>query len=139
MSSRGVLIDAGPLVAILNRRDNDHRACVEYLKGARKPLLTTWMPVTEALYLLDFSVDAQCALLEMVERGVPQLLDLGPEDLPEIRAMMTQYQDQPMDFADATLVQVARRENLSEIFTLDRRDFSVYRLQRNRAFTIVPT
>jgi transposase len=45
----------------------------------------------------------------------------------------------PMDFADATLVHVANREKNREVFMLDRRDFSVYRLKRNRSFTIVPT
>jgi predicted nucleic acid-binding protein len=43
-----------------------------------------------------------------------------------------------MDFADASLVQVADRLGLTEIFTLDRRDFAVYRLSKNRAFRILP-
>jgi predicted nucleic acid-binding protein len=48
------------------------------------------------------------------------------DDLTEIKALMTKYRDLPMDFADATLVQIANREKISRIFTLDRRDFSVY-------------
>jgi hypothetical protein len=104
----------------------------------RAPLLSTWMPVTEAMYLLDFSMAAQDALLEMVERGALQIVELLPDDLPAIRRLMKKYRDQPMEFADASLVQVATRLGLNEILTLDRRDFSVYRLARGRSFRILP-
>lgn len=134
----GMLVDAGSLVAILNRRDRDHATCVSVLKKVRKPLLSTWMPVTEAMYLLDFSVAAQGALLEMIERGSLRILAIGNGDLPGIRSLMGKYRDQPMDFADATLVHVARREALYEVFTLDQRDFGVYRLKQNKSFTILP-
>ncbi len=136
--TRGVLVDAGPLVAVLHRDDHDHQACVEALKRITVPLLTTWMPVTEAMYLLDFSADAQSGLLEMIERGALRLVPVDTDDLPSIRALLRKYRDLPMDFADATLVHVANREDLREIFTLDRRDFGVYRLKRGRSFNIIP-
>lgn len=133
-----LLVDAGPLVALLHRDDQDHALCVDVLRRLREPLLTTWTPVTEAMYLLGFSVKAQCALLEMIERGMLQVLSLDVDDLPSIRKLMRQYVDLPMDFADATLVQIAKRQGIEQIFTLDRRDFAVYRLGRGKAFTIIP-
>ncbi|MFQ5741677.1 MAG: type II toxin-antitoxin system VapC family toxin [Acidobacteriota bacterium] len=137
--TRGVLVDAGPMVAILHRDDRDHQACVEALKRIRVPLLTTWMPVTEAMYLLDFSAEAQSGLLEMIERGGLRLVPVDTDDLPSIRALLRKYRDLPMDFADATLVHVANRDGLRDIFTLDRRDFGVYRLKRGRSFNIIPS
>lgn len=134
----GLLVDAGPLVAILSRRDRHHESCVDTLRQVRGPLLSTWMPITEAMYLLDFSPAAQSALLEMIERGALQILEIMPDDLAGIRRLMRKYSDQPMAFADASLVQVASRLDLCEIFTLDRRDFSVYRLPRRRTFRIFP-
>lgn len=136
--TEGLLVDAGPLVAILNRRDRHHHTCVGALREMRRPLLSTWMPVTEAMYLLDFSIPAQGALLEMIERGALQIQELVREDLPAMHKLMQKYRDQPMDFADASLVQVATRLGLDEIFTLDRRDFGVYRLGKGRPFTILP-
>lgn len=133
-----ILVDAGPLVAFLHKDDKDHGLCVDVLKRLREPLLTTWMPVTEAMYLLGFSVDAQSGLLKMIERGMLKVLTLGVDDLPGIRKLIRQYADLPMDFADATLVQVAKRQGIDQIFTLDRRDFTVYRLGRGKAFTIIP-
>jgi predicted nucleic acid-binding protein len=111
---------------------------VEAFKTLRGPLFSTWMPITEAMYLLGFSSRAQDALLEMVARQAIRVLPIGIDDLPEIRAFMAKYRDLPMDFADATLVQIANREKIGRIFTLDRRDFSVYRLSEGRSFDIVP-
>jgi len=136
---RGVLIDAGPLVSILHRDDRDHATCVDALRRINDPLLTTWMPVTEAMYLLDFSLAAQRALLEMIERQAIGVLPLDIDDLPKVQALLEKYRDLPMDFADATLVHVANRENIRTVFTLDRRDFSVYRMTRGRTFTVIPS
>ena len=134
----GILTDAGPLVAILHRNDRDHLRCAEALKGLREPLLTTWIPITEAMYLLSFSPAAQDALLQMIERGALHVLVLGAEDLPAIRALMRKYADRPMDFADASLVRMAERENIRRVFTLDRRDFATYRPARGQGFMIIP-
>ena len=133
-----ILVDAGPLIALLNKSDQDHGICVDVLQRLQEPLLTTWMPITEAMYLLNFSVDAQAALLAMIERGMLEVLPLETDDLPSIRKLMRRYADLPMDFADATLVQVAQRYNIEQIFTLDRREFAVYRLRRGKAFTVIP-
>ncbi len=59
-------------------------------------------------------------------------------DLPELHALMTQYADRPMDFADATLVLLAARERLSVILTIDHDDFETYRLPGRKKFTILP-
>lgn len=134
-----VLVDAGPLVAILHRDDQDHALCVDSLKKIRIPLATTWPPVTEAMYLLSFSQKAQDALMQMVERGTLHLLDVGVKDVPRIRALMRKYRGLPMDFADATLVRAAERDGIRRVFTLDRRDFGVYRFgPRGSAFAIIP-
>ncbi|MDJ0927749.1 MAG: PIN domain-containing protein [Gammaproteobacteria bacterium] len=133
----GTLVDAGPLIALLQAQDPDHAACVATLKTLRGPLLTTWMPVTEAMHFLQRVPVAQTALLEMIERGALRLLDITADDLPAIRALLEKYRDLPMDFADATLVHVAAREHVTEMFTLDRKDFSVYRLPRGRSLRLV--
>jgi hypothetical protein len=135
--NQATLVDAGPLVAILHRDDAEHARCADALKRLRPPLVTTWAPITEALYLLSFSLDAQEALLEMIERGALAVLPLEPSDATAIRKLLRKYRDLPMDFADATLVRVAEREGIKRIFTLDRRDFAVYRVGR-RALVCVP-
>ena len=124
---RGVLVDAGPLVALVNRGDTHHRRCVDALKTIRDPMLTVWPAVTEALFLVRDSWPAQAALLEMIESRVVELLPLDEDDVPRMTELMGKYRDLPMDLADAALVRVAERERLRHVFTLDQRDFRVYR------------
>jgi len=70
--------------------------------------------------------------------GAVTVLPIGHEDLPELEMLMHRYQDRPMDFADATLVHLARRESLTAIFTVDHNDFETYRIEGKRRFRIVP-
>ena len=81
---------------------------------------------------------AQDALWEMIQSGAVQIVSLGTDDVPRMRELMRKYRDLPMDLADAGLVRVAERERLRRIFTLDRRDFQVYRPSRIGRFTILP-
>lgn len=133
-----VLVDAGPLVAVLDRSDPHHAVCLETLQTIRDPLVTVWPAMTEAMYLLRFSWDAQAALWEMLETNALGLLSLDRADISRIKELMRQYRDLPMDLADAALVRVAEREKLRRIFTVDRRDFEVYRPARLGRFSILP-
>lgn len=135
---RGVLVDAGPLVALLDHGDAHHFACVEALKTLRDPLVTVWPAFTEAMYLLGSSWHGQKALWSRLEAGALMLAPLDEGDASRMRELMEKYRDLPMDLADASLVRVAEREDLTRIFTLDRRHFSVYRPGRRRRFGILP-
>jgi hypothetical protein len=124
---RGVLVDAGPLVALIDRGDEHHEACVEALRVIKDPLMTVWPAVTQAMYLLGPSWPAQAALWEMVESEAVALLPLDADDVPRMAELMRKYKDLPMDLADAALVRMAERERIRQVFTLDQRDFRVYR------------
>jgi uncharacterized protein len=132
-----ILVDAGPLVAIIHRDDQWHASCVRTLKKLKEPLGTVWPALTEAMYLLGFSNKGQSALWQMVERQALTLIPLDLADAPRMRELMHQYRDLPMDPADAALVRVAERERMRRVFTTDRRDFEVYRPKRLGRFTIV--
>jgi uncharacterized protein len=133
-----ILLDAGPMVALINAEDRHHERCVAVYRGIDEPLMTVWPAYTEAMYLLGFSWRAQDALWEFVERGAIELIDLDAGNHRRIRELMKKYQDLPMDLADAALVSVAERERVSRIFTLDKRDFQLYRPYRMGRFQILP-
>jgi uncharacterized protein len=135
---RGTLVDAGPLVALIDRADPDHHVCVAALKTLRAPLVTVWPAFTEAMYLLGRSWQGQKALWSRVETEALAMAPLDDADAPRMRQLMEKYRDLPMDLADAALVRVAERDALTQIFTLDRRHFSLYRPGRRRRFSIVP-
>jgi uncharacterized protein len=133
-----ILVDAGPLVALVDADDQHHSRCVAALRGLREPLATVWPPLVEAMYLLSDQPLAQDALWEILKRGAVLLLPLGLDDLSRIRELMRKYSDRPMDLADAALLRVAEREGLRKIFTTDQRDFSVYRLHNRTRLTLLP-
>lgn len=134
---RGVLVDAGPLVAIVNAEDAFHEACVQILKETRAPLFTVWPAVTEAMDLVG-AFGAQERLWNVLEHAPLRFLALDSADLPGIRALMKKYADLPMDLADAALVHTAAREGLHTVFTVGRADFSVYRLPGGRRLRLLP-
>jgi uncharacterized protein len=135
---RGVLVDAGPLVALIDRGDEHHARCVETLRDIRDPLITVWPAFTEAMYLLGSSWQAQAALWEMVESEAVELRQLEEDDLPRMAELMGKYRDLPMDLADAALVRLAERDHLRQVFTLDQRDFRVYRPAGLGRFSLLP-
>ena len=134
-----ILIDTGPLVALIHEDDNEHRICKETFLTFSEPLGTVWPVLTEAMYLLSFSWEAQNALWEMIEAGAIEILPLVTDDVARMRELMRKYRDLPMDLADAALVRVAERERLRRIFTLDRRDFQIYRPSRIGRLAVFPS
>jgi predicted nucleic acid-binding protein len=125
-------------VALIHADDRHHASCRDALERIREPLVTVWPVITEAMYLLDFSAEAQDALWRLLERDAVKILSLDAGDVPRMRELMRKYRDLPMDLADAALVRAAERERISRVFTIDRRDFEVYRPRGIRRFTILP-
>ena len=74
----------------------------------------------------------------MLQRGALLLLPLDSADVPRIRELMRKYANRHMDLADAALVRVAEREGFRKIFTVDRRDFAVYRLHNRLRPILLP-
>lgn len=133
-----ILMDAGPLVALVDADDQYHGQCVSALKSLQEPLATVWPPLTEAMYLLNDLPAAQEALWEMLVRKALELLPLGLLDLPRIRELLRKYADRPMDLADAALIRIAEREGIRKIFTVDKKDFAVYRIHGRIRPSIIP-
>lgn len=138
MSERRVLLDTGPLVALLARSDRHHQVCVDTFARLRPPLLTCWPVLTEAAWLLRRQSGAVEQLAAAREAGMFDMLPLGNEDLTPIASIIARYQGVLIQFADAALVHLAEREAIRTVFTLDRRDFSIIRLKRNRSITLLP-
>jgi predicted nucleic acid-binding protein len=132
-----VLVDAGPLIAILDKSDRLHEDAVDTLRTIRDPLITVWPAFAEAMYLLGDSWPAQEALWNMLLSSGVQLAHLSDTDARRMKELMKKYREQPMDLADAGLVRVAEREGYRRIFTFDRH-FRTYRVARGGALSVIP-
>ena len=103
------------------------------------PLATSEAVLTELFHLIGHSTYEIETAGRLVRFGVVVLLPIQHAELDAIHALMSRYADRPMDFADATLVYLAKREGLSTIFTVDHDDFETYRIEGRRRFRVVPT
>ena len=125
-----MLTDTGPLVALLDSDDDKHADCLKALSKMRRgPLLTTWPCFTEAMYLLGTAggYRYQNRLWQWKRDGRLLLLEATNAENDRMDALMNQYQNVPMDFADACLVAIAEARGIRRLFTIDS-DFYIYRL-----------
>ena len=132
------LLDTGPWVALIDKSETMHKKCFKWLQDFSGELYTTEAVLTEVMYLLNFSTAAQLSALDFVIKGAVNLVPSTKYSLKKVQKLMDKYSDLPMDFADATLVTLAEETQLLNICTLDKKDFILYRLSKNRSFVIHP-
>jgi uncharacterized protein len=135
---RHVLLDTGPLVALLARDDAFHQDCTEQLRLIAAPLITTWPVLVEADWLLRKHPIAIQQMFHWVNSGFIQVLPLGDESVIWIMSFLRKYQRLRPQLADASLVFLAEQQDIETVFTLDRSDFSAYRFGKNRSFRLLP-
>lgn len=134
----GGLADTGALLALLDRDDDWHNACVDAFTQLRLPLVTSAAVLAELFHMVGDHPREVDAAWKLVRSGALRVAPIVDSDLTALEALMTRYRDRPMDFADATLVHLASRESLSTVFTVDHDDFQTYRIGARKRFRIVP-
>ncbi len=132
------IIDTGPWVALIDRSESRYTECVQWLKNFSGRLYSTEAVLTEVLYILNFSITAQCAALDFVLESVVEMVPSNTDSLKKTKNLMKKFADLPMDFADATIVCLATETGMQDIVTFDKKDFAVYKLPKKRSFTIMP-
>jgi len=138
MPTDRVLIDTGPIVSILSESQQHHEECRDALQSIAPPLLTCWPVLTEAAYLLRQKPTVVRALLQSTDESLLQILPLTSADVAGINSILEKYEDQGFQLADAALMYLAEREQIDRVFTLDERDFLVYRNSSGKPLSIVP-
>jgi hypothetical protein len=132
---RSVVVDSGFLIGLFDDRDPLHQRCRDFLRDYRGRFLTSEAVLTETLALLSVEQQLRCLdwLGDAAQIGL-LVVDRTPLDFRAVEKLVRKYADQPMDFADASVVLLAMRAGIREILTADRRDFSVYKLGRKTRF-----
>lgn len=133
-----LLLDTGPLVALLDARDSAHVLVCERFGELDGRVVTTGAVITEAMFHVQDLRDGPLRLvrfLEELQAEVTEVFDAVA--LQAAAALMQIYRKTPMDFADATLVIMAERLNCPDILTLDERGFATFRYSRNRRFHLI--
>jgi predicted nucleic acid-binding protein len=135
---KDVVLDTGPLVALLDRRDQWHQRCAVVWPDLAPRCVTTEAVVTEATHLVARGGGPPSVVLELLLAGEVPIVGLEAEGHRRAARMMRQYESVPMDYADATLVVAAVWLRTDQVFTLDRRGFRTYRSAGDRPFSLLP-
>ena len=126
MATIKVLLDAGPLIGYLNRKDQHHGWAVESWAALTEPLWTCEAVLSEAIFNLQSEGMPLDSILHYLDIGVIRLDFSVEENRPDVLNLLRKYADQPMSLADACLVRMAELNDHCQIFTTDK-DFLVYR------------
>jgi predicted nucleic acid-binding protein len=129
-----ILIDTGPIVALLNRRNPNHRWVREVLDTLAPPVFTCEAVVSEACFLLA-QVGADHAVLDLLANDVLRIDFQLRVEIDAVRALRRKFADVPMSLADACLVRMSELDSTARVLTLDS-DFVVYRKNRRQ---VIPT
>ena len=130
-----LVVDTGFLVALYLRGDSLHDAAVAFLRGSSTPLVTASPVVVETCDFL--STRGKVELLKWIEKGGLSVAEVPAEAYPALAAQLEKYGDLEIDLADAALIWLAELLGEYQILTVDRRDFSVFRLAGRKRFDLV--
>jgi uncharacterized protein len=131
-----VLLDAGVIVALLDRGERFHQACAGTVRSLESPLITCEAVITESCFLLRGLPGAPEAVIENVVAGIFQLPFQLSRDAIAVKRVLRKFRDRKIDLADACLIRLADEFETADILTLDK-DFEIYRWGRNKPFRIL--
>ncbi len=126
MAATRVILDTGPLVAYLNRKDQYHQWAVQCWDALFDPLWTCEAVLSEAIFLLQSESINPEPLLRFLERGIVRMDFNAGDHQPDVLRLLRKYVDRPISFADACLVRMAELTDACQVFTTDD-DFRIYR------------
>ena len=131
-----VVVDTGPIVALLDADEANHAWVVERLEQIRPPLLTCEAVLTEAAFLVRRLGGDPAVVIDLVRRGMLTVTRLFDDDAEPIARLMRRYANTPMSLADACLVRIVERTAHATLLTLDS-DFLIYRQKGRRLIPLL--
>ena len=134
-----MIVDTSALLSALFPDQRRHSECAEALTAASRRVLSPFV-LAEADYLVQRAagITAELALLGEVSRGVFELAPIGEDDVAAAAAVVDQYADLGLGLTDASLVVLAHRYRIHDVFTLDERHFRVVKSLDGRPFRLLP-
>jgi predicted nucleic acid-binding protein len=131
-----IIIDTGPIVALLDRRDAYHKWAIAAANSLSYPYITSESVISETLFLLQENNAAKEAVFEMLEISAIRLAFDPEAHIRRLTALMRRYADQPMSLADASLVQLSEIHANVRVFTTDRH-FKIYRRNERQLIPLI--
>jgi uncharacterized protein len=128
------IVDTGPLVGWINRRDQWHRWSVSVMEALATPLISCESVIAEAAWHLRDSREAVDRLYGLIEAGALRIVPLLPDHIAHLRALSAKYVE--MDFCDAAVVRLSEMHPRAVVLTTDTQHFTVYRRFQNKPIPV---
>ena len=135
-----LILDTGPLLAVLDRSDADHVACRHLIESATEPLLIPAPVLPELDYWIHTRLHPGVlgALLEDIIAGAYLVEDLAPGDYPRVHEICERYADADIGFVDASVLAVVERLGETKLATLDHKHFGLVRPRHVAGLALLP-
>ena len=135
--SPGVLLDTGPLVALLSKDDANHERARRLFGACVPPFRCCEAVVAEACFLMrKVHAGGPAEVVALGRRGVYSIALSLDEHWTNIEGLLKKYADRPISLADACLIRCAEIHEEARILTFDA-DFGVYKWARSRRFEVL--
>jgi len=137
VNAPGVLLDTGPLVALLSEADDHHDRARRVFADCTPPFRCCEAVIAEACFLMR-RVDraGPREVVALGRRGLYRLAFPAESHLASLEQLLKKYVGLPISFADACLIRCAEVHEEARIFTFDS-DFAIYRWGRNKRFHVL--
>ncbi|MEP7288528.1 MAG: PIN domain-containing protein [Chloroflexota bacterium] len=124
-----ILVDTNILVAANFSRDKNHVVAAQVMKDIRNEVRIVAAPtLVELFYLIADRVNYSRALQTIrATRLAFEIWPLANDDMINMEAIMERYQDAHFDYTDVAIMALSERLNITKVYTLDRRDFTIFR------------
>ncbi len=136
MSRPVVLLDTGPLVALLHQSDQAHEWARSRFREYPAPFLTCEAVLSESCFLLRRAGLDAAKVLALLERGAIALGMSLTQEAGSVRKLFDKYDNVPASLADACLVRMSELYESCLLLTLDS-DFAIYRRHGRRTIPLL--
>ncbi len=135
-----LILDTGPVVALLDAGDSAHHACLAMVESTNEPLVIPVATLVEINYWVTklHGMAVWTTFAEDIAEGAYRLEPLTIADLSRAAELETQYESLRLGFVDASVIALCERLGEPKVATLDKRDFSVVRPRHCDSLRLLP-
>ncbi len=134
--AKTVYIDTGPVIAILNKRDEHHLWATDKTSQIENDLVTTSIIIAEAFYILKKLPKGIEGLFQIIEEGFIKVEESYPKNMVFIHELVLKYDDIDASIGDISLLSIIDDPKHSKVFTLDY-DFHIYRDKKGKPLDLI--
>lgn len=135
-----LILDTGPLLALLDADDPDHSRCLAMVEETREDLAVPETVLVEVDYWVCklLGREAWSTFVEDLVSGAYRLIQPEEPDLRRAAELGLAYERLDLGLVDASVIALCERFGETKVATLDRRDFAVVRPRHCEALRLLP-